>query len=120
MWKPKTPDPGGYEVPFVTPMTPRRPSWTFGGKSRRKKGWGRRPKGKKLSIVVGGFTVLVPEEEYEYAREVLEINMELRGIFNWVMGDILERKPLAPLGTFRERFRMLQRGESESAGSSDR
>jgi hypothetical protein len=100
-------------------MTPREPSWTFGGKARKKRGWGWKEPEKKKSIVVGGFTVAVPEADYTYAKAVLEDDMMLREIFLWVMDEILENKPAAPLGQFRDRFGLV-RGQFGSLSDSDR
>jgi hypothetical protein len=94
----------------VERCSPREPSWTIGGKSRRRRHWGKLVETpKQRTIVIGRMTVKVNEEDYEYAVRAIQDNMELRKMFAKVIDGILEKKPLAPVGALREAFRKMRR-----------
>lgn len=104
---PESPVPGTYSAPLS--RGPRPPSWTIGGKSRRKRGWGRREPPADRTVMVGNFAVRVGEDDYDYALRAVQDDLILKRMIKWVMERVLAEKPQAPLARMRQYFAVVRK-----------
>jgi hypothetical protein len=59
--------------------------------------------------MVGNFAVRVGEGDYEYALRVIQDDLILKRMIQWVMEKVLAEKPPGPLPRMREYFAIVRK-----------
>ena len=100
----KNPSPADYS-PNKGLTLPREPSFTIGARSRRNKRRDRHPSPKRTIIGIDVFHIsLDPSINENEAREYIKSHPDIKYVLHDVIEEILQKKPLAPVGYLRDYF----------------